>query len=139
MGQLIEVNQGEILVKFTSPTKGKITFKDLGIMDEQLVLNGGFLRLRFDLEGIGAHDYFAFPTIEVSYKENCAETHWKCEFNGETILDKMDHHGHSTVMLLAKKKLISLEHRHENELIVHAEFPEAAHLIAEDSYINFFK
>ncbi|MDC3252686.1 hypothetical protein OAU25_00365 [Crocinitomicaceae bacterium] len=139
MGQLIEINQGEVLVKFTSPTRGKITFKDLGITDDQLVLEGGFLRLRFDFEGIGTYDYFAVPTIEVSYKKNCSETHWQCEFNGETILDKTDHHGHSTVMLLSRKILMDLEHRHKNELIVHAEFPEGVNVIAEDSYINFFK
>jgi len=139
MGQLIEVNQGEVNVKFTSPTKGKITFEELGLTDDQLVLDGGFLRLRFDLEGIGEHDYFAVPTVEVAYKENCAETHWQCDFNGETIVDKKDHHGHSTVLLLNRKKLSELEHRHENELVIHAEFPEAVHLKAADSYINFFK
>jgi hypothetical protein len=139
MGQIIEINQGEVAVKFTSPTKGKLNFRQLGMTDEQLVLDGGFLRLRFDMGGIGEHDYFAVPTIEVSYAENCAETHWQCEFNGETILDKMDHHGHSTVLLLNRKKLSELEHRHENELIVHAEFPEAVHLLTEESYINFFK
>ncbi|MGB0915750.1 MAG: hypothetical protein ACPGVI_06735, partial [Crocinitomicaceae bacterium] len=68
MSQKVEVNQGEVAVKFTSPTKGKISFADLGIKDEQLVLDGGFLRLLFDMEGIGEHDYFAVPTIEVSYK-----------------------------------------------------------------------
>jgi hypothetical protein len=139
MGQLIEVNQGEVVVKFTSPTKGKITFAELGIKDEQLVLDGGFLRLLFDMEGIGEHDYFAVPTIEVEYLENCKETHWQCDFNGETILDKFDNHGNSTVMLLDRKKISSLEHHHENKLIVHAEFPEKVHLSAAGSYINFFK
>lgn len=28
MGQLIEINQGEIKVKFDSPTAGKISFKE---------------------------------------------------------------------------------------------------------------
>ncbi len=139
MGQLIEVNQGEVVVKFTSPTKGKISFSDLGIKDEDLVLEGGFLRLKFDLEGIGEHDYYAVPTIEVAYKENCAETHWQCEFNGETILDKKDHHGNSTVMLMNRKKLSELEHHHENQLIVHAEFPEKVHIDTAGSSINFFK
>ena len=139
MGQLIEINQGEIVVKFTSPTKGKITFEELGIKDDQLVLDGGFLRLLFDMEGIGEHDYFAVPTIEVSYKENCSETHWQCDFNEETILDKTDHHGNSTVMLLNRKKLSELEHHHQNKLVVHAEFPESVHLSAAGSYINFFK
>lgn len=139
MGQLIEINQGEVKVKFTSPTKGKITFKELGITDDQLVLDGGFLRLLFDMEGIKELDYFAVPTIEVAYKEKCAETHWQCDFNEETILDKIDNHGNSTVMLLDRKKLSALEHRHENNLTVHAEFPEKVHLIAAESYINFFK
>ncbi len=139
MGQLIEVNQGEVLVKFTSPTKGKITFEDLGITDDQLVLEGGFLRLLFDMEGIGEHDYFAVPTIEVKYSEKCADTRWQCEFNEQTILDKTDHHGNSTVMLLDRKKLSDLEHHHENKLIVHAEFPSKVNLVAKECYINFFK
>lgn len=139
MGQLIEVNQGEIKVKFTSPTKGKITFEDLGITDDQLVLDGGFLRILFDMEGIGEHDFFAMPTIQIAYKENCAETLWLCDFNGEKILEKSDHHGNSTVLLLDRNKISLLEHRHENKLIVHGEFPEKVHLVAKDSFINFFK
>lgn len=139
MGQLIEVNQGEIQVKFTSATTGKISFKDLGISDDQLVLDGGFLRLVFDLEGIGEHEYFAVPTVELAYAENCAETHWQCDFNDVTILDKVDHHGHSTVLLMDRNKLSGLEHHHENKLIIHGEFPEAVHLKAEESYINLFK
>lgn len=139
MGQLVEVNQGEIKIKFSSPTQGKISFKELGITNDQLGLKGGFLRLLFDFEGIGEHNYFAVPTIEISYKENCAETHWQCDFNEQTILDKSDHHGHSTVLLLDRKKISSLEHHHQNKLVVHAEFPEAVHLVAESSYVNFFK
>ncbi len=139
MGQLIEVNQGEVVVKFTSPTPGKISFADLGIKDEDLVLDGGFLRLKFDMEGIGEHDYYAVPTIEVAYKENCAETHWQCDFNGETIVDKKDHHGNSTIMLMNRKKLSELEHHHENKLVVHAEFPEKVHIDTAKSSINLFK
>jgi hypothetical protein len=139
MGQLIEINQGEVVVKFTSPTAGKISFSDLGIKPENLSFEGGFLRLVFDMEGIGEHHYFAMPTFEVSYKENMSETHWKCDFNGETILDKTDNHGNSTVILMNRKKLSELEHHHENVLVLHAEFPEGVHINAETSYINFFK
>lgn len=131
------MNEGEVLVKFTSPTAGKVTFKELGISN--VSLEGGFLRLAFDLEGIGEHSYYAVPTVEIAYMENVGETHWQCDFNEETILDKMDHHGNSTVLLLDRKKISSLEHHHENKLIVHAEFPEAVHLDAEKSYINIFK
>ena len=139
MGQLIESNLGEVIVKFTSPTEGKISFADLGINDDKLVLDGGFLRLVFDLEGIGEHSYYAVPTVEVAYKENVGETNWQCDFNEETILDKMDHHGNSTLMLLDRTKISSLEHHHENKLIVHAEFPESVHIDTANSYIHLFK
>ena len=55
MGQLIEINQREVVVKFTSPTAGKLSFSDLGIKTENLKLEGGFLRLMFDMKGIGEH------------------------------------------------------------------------------------
>lgn len=139
MGEEIEVNQGEVYVRFTAPLAGKISFEDLGIRDENLVIDGGFLRLVFDFEGIGAHTHYAVPTLEFRYRENCEETHWQCEFNETTILDKYDHHGNSTVLLLNRVKLESLEHHHHNKLIVHAEFQEKVHLSASGSYVNFFK
>ena len=139
MSQTAQINQGEILIKFNTPTKGKLSFSELGITDSNYALEGGFLRMVFDFEGIGEHHYFKVPTIEIAYKEEVAETHWQCDFNEETILDKTDHHGHSTVVLLDRKKLSKLEHHHENKLILHAEFPVTAHLDLDKSYINFFK
>ena len=139
MSQTVQINQGEIYVKFTSPTPGKISFKELGITEDSIELKGGFLRMVFDFEGIGEHDYFKVPTIEVEYAEEMAETHWQCDFNEETILDKTDHHGHSTIVLLDRNKIASLEHHHQNKLILHAEFPETAHVISAKSSINFFK
>ena len=138
MGQ-IEINQGEIKVKFTEPTAGKLSFADLGIKNEDMNIESGVLRLVFDFEGIGEHQYYQVPTVEVSYEENMGETHWQCDFNRTTILDKMDHHGHSTVLLLDRKKVSELEHHHENKLIIHAEFPAKVHLDATKSYVNFFK
>ena len=138
MSQKIDINQGEILVKFTSPTSGKISFKDLGITKGLITTNGGFFRMVFDFEGIGEHNYFRVPTIEIEYKEEVSETHWQCDFNGETIVDKLDHHGHSTVVLLDRDKLASLEHHHQNKLVLHAEFPQEVHIITERSAVNFF-
>lgn len=138
MNEITSVNPGELKVKFAEPSKGKISFAKLGFDNENLYVEGGFIRIVFDFEGIGEHHYFKMPTVEVAYKEEMAETHWICDFNEETILDKMDHHGHSTVMLLNRKKLAELEHHHENKLIVHAEFPAPVHLDADKSYINFF-
>ena len=138
MSQTVEINPGEIKINFQTPTSGKISFKELGLTNENLVFDSGLLRLVFDFEGIGEHHYFKMPTVEIAYKANMTETHWQCEFNEETILDKMDHHGHSTVMLLNRNKLSELEHHHKNALIVHGEFPKPATVKAEASYINFF-
>lgn len=139
MAQLIEVNQGEVVIRFTSPVSGKVSFATLGIKTEDLNLEGGFLRMVFDFEGIGEHHYFQVPTINVAYGKDVKETHWQCDFNGTTILDKTDHYGDSTVILLSREKLAALEHHHENKLVLHAEFPEAVNILAEQSYINFFK
>ena len=135
----VEVSQGEIKVNFTEPNKGKVSFADLGISNESKNLEGGLLRLVFDLEGIGEHDYYHVPTIEVAYEENMSETHWVCEFNGITILDKLDNHGHSSILLLNRKVLSELEQHHENKIIVHAEFPQGATLNLNKSSVNFFK
>ena len=139
MSNRIELNQGEIKVYFSSPIVGKVSFKELGLKDEDLIFESGLVRLVFDFEGIGEHQYYKVPLVEMSYKENMAETHWQCDFNEQTILDKIDHYGHSSIMLLDKQKLIDLEQRHENKLIVHGEFPQAAHVLAEKSFFNFFK
>jgi hypothetical protein len=138
MSQDVELNQGEIKINFKTPTSGKVSFEDLGLKNEDLVFESGLVRLVFDFEGIGEHHYFKMPTIEISYEEEMAETHWQCDFNETTILDKTDHHGHSTIILLNRNKLSESEHHHQNKLIVHGEFPKTAHIIAEKSFINFF-
>ena len=139
MSQTVELNQGEVKINFSSPTAGKLSFADLGLKNEDLVFENGLLRLVFDFEGIGEHQYYQVPTVEIAYKEDMDETHWQCDFNEETILDKTDHHGHSTVILLNRNKLSELEHHHKNALIVHGEFPKSVNILAEGSYINFFK
>jgi len=138
MKESIELNQGEIKIELNATSKGKITFKELGLSDDDLVLDNGLLRLVFDITQITANHFFKMPTVEISYKEEVGETHWQCDYNGDTILDKMDHHGHSTVILMNRKKLDELEHRHENRLVIHAEFPQKVHLSSEGSYINIF-
>lgn len=135
----VELNQGEIKVKLNELSTGKLSFADLGVDNEANNLESGLLRLVFDFNEIGEHSYYQVPTIEVFYEENMSETHWVCEFNGKTILDKLDHHGHSTVLLLNRKILSNLEQHHENVLIVHAEFPQSANLNLKKSYVNFFK
>lgn len=135
----IEINPGEIKISFQSPTAGKISFKDLGLVDEGLTLEGGMLRLVFNLENVGEHHFYSMPTIEIAYDKNVAATHWQCDFNGETILDKIDHHGSKSILLIDRKRLEALEHHHVNELIVHGEFPEPVMLNPHDSSVNLFK
>ncbi len=139
MENTIQINQGEIKIKFNKPLTGKLSFADLGIEESDLFIKNGFMRLVIDIEGIGEHNYYQVPTIEVSYKEKLAKTHWQCDFNDETILDKIDNFGNSTVMLMDRKKIKSMEHHHENKLILHAEFPDVVHIVAKKSYIHLFK
>lgn len=139
MNYNVELNPGEIKVKLNAPLVGKTTFADLGLKDEDLVLEGGLLRLVFDLGSVGEHNYFHTPTIEVAYKEEVGATHWQCDFNEKTILDKIDNHGRSTVILLNRKTMVDMEHHHKNRLVIHAEFPETVHLIAAESFINLHK
>ncbi len=135
----LELNPGEIKINFSAPARGKVTLAELGLKDEDLAFDSGLLRLVFDLENIGEHHYYHMPTIEIAYAENMGATHWQCDFNEETILDKIDNHGHTTVLMMNGKKLSALEHHHKNALIVHAEFPEPVHILADKSYINLFK
>lgn len=135
----VEFNQGEIKVFLNEQSTGKLSFKELGINSEGNNIESGNLRLVFELKGIGEHSYFKVPTVELFYEEKMTETHWVCEFNGKTILDKLDHHGNSTILLLNRKVLSELEQHHENVIIVHGDFPQSAHLNTEKSSIHFFK
>ena len=135
---LAEITQGEIKIKFEKPVKGKVSLKELGLTEDSITLENGLLRLVFDMEGIGEHHYFQVPTITIAYKEEVGETHWQVDFNEQTILDKTDHHGHSTVILLDRKKIAELEHHHKNQLVIHAEFPQTVHVLASESFINLF-
>jgi hypothetical protein len=135
----VELNAGEIKVQLDKQSIGKLSFAELGIKSDGNNLEGGLLRLTFELKNVAEQNYYQVPTIEVAYEENMSETHWSCEFNGKTILDKMDHHGHSTVLLLNRQELNNLEHHHENVLIVHAQFPTSANLNLDESYIHILK
>ncbi|MEM6630767.1 MAG: hypothetical protein AAF694_13895 [Bacteroidota bacterium] len=139
MEQAIEINPGEVVLHFDKPLTGKITLEELGFTDKQLFFEEGRIRMVFDFNQLGPHQYYRMPTLEMSYKEEMGETHWQCEFNEETLIDKYDHHGHCTVILLNREKMQKLEHHHVNQLILHAEFPSSVHLISKNSYVHFFQ
>ena len=139
MSQNIQVGEGEVKVAMSSESSGKVTFKELGIEKDQISVDGGFLRLVFDFGQFKEDGFYSVPTIEVAYDKNVAETHWQCDFNGETILDKMDNHGNSTVVLLNRNKMIEQLHHHNNTLVVHGEFPSSVNIDLENSYIHLAK
>lgn len=135
----LEINQGEVKITFGTEITGKVTLKELGLKDEDLIFESGLIRLVFDFGQMKDHAYYQVPTVEMAYNENMDSTHWQCDFNRETILDKIDNHGHSTVILLDKTKFIDLEQHHENAFVLHAEFPQPVSLIAANSFVHFFK
>lgn len=139
MSNHIEINPGEVKIILNNYNgKGKVSFKQLGLNDKDLLVEGGNLRIVFVLNDLSTLNYYQVPTIELSYDKNLSETHWICDFNSEVVSDKLDHHGHSTVILMDRDKFASLQHHHENNLILHGDLPEEVTLSAEKSYIHLF-
>ncbi len=135
---MVEVNQGELKISLNEGLKGKISLEELGI-ENNTIIEGGNLRLVIHLENIGAHHFFKVPTLEFVYNEKIGESQWQCEFNEATIVDKIDNSGHATLLLLKRDVLENLEHRHINELIVHADLPSDITLNTKASYIHLFE
>jgi hypothetical protein len=139
MQNQVELNPGEVKLILNEAVQGKkVYLKELGLNTSELSLNDGNLRLVIELNNLDENHFGGVPTIHLSYTTEMGETHWQVEFNGAVVLDKKDHHGHSTVMLLNKAKLNELAQRHENTLIVHGDMPLATQLDAETSYLQLF-
>lgn len=139
MNKSVQSSQGEVKVTITEEMKGKLSFRELGIEKDQLTVDGGFLRVVFDFGQFDPSNFYAVPTIEVAYDKNVEETHWQCDFNDEMILDKLDNHGNSTVVLLNRKKMDEQLHHHNNILVIHGEFPSAVNIDLENSYVHLVK
>lgn len=131
-----ETNNGEIKIRFEHPVSGKMTFHDVGLSNKELLVAGGNLRIVVELGYLEDKHFFKMPTIEVNYRENVGKTGWVVDYNGEVILEKTDPSGHNTVLLLDRKKMDALKHRHTNTLVIHGDFPEEVQLSAENSFFN---
>jgi hypothetical protein len=139
MQNQVELNPGEVKLIVNEAIQGKkIFFKELGLNTAELNLPDGNLRLVIELNNLDENHFGAVPTIHLGYTSQMGETHWQVEYNGAVVLDKKDHHGHSTVLLLNKGKLNELSQRHENNLIIHGDLPSATQLDAESSYLQLF-
>lgn len=134
---MITLNKGEIKLDVNVNQRGKLTLASLGLTQENLFLEGGVLRMVLNIEQANDIHFASHPTVELKYSEKMEETHWSVEFNGATVLDKYDHSGNATLLLL-KRDAFSDIHRHENQLIIHAQFTSGAHINPEESFITLF-
>lgn len=132
-------NRGELRISFENPTPGELTFESLGVTKTSADIDSGFIRIVFEMRQIKEDDLYKMPKIEIVYNESVAESRWVCEFNGEKLVDKIDHSGKATVLLLNRSKLENLIQHHENKLILHAEFSEEIELDLEKSNVVLFK
>ena len=48
MNQTVKSEEGEIKVDVSKDTLGKVTFEEIGIENDQIKVDGGFLRIVFD-------------------------------------------------------------------------------------------
>lgn len=139
MALTFEINPGEIKINIDEPRSGKITFAEIGLTEDQLMIAGGNLRLDIELgQTLQSGHFYQMPTVEFSYKEKIKESSWQIEFNGEVVLDKVDHSGHKTVLFVSRKKLEDKVHHHVNRLIVHGDLAQEIHLSPTESYIHLF-
>lgn len=137
--QIVQATDGEVKVSISAENSGKVSFKELGIEEGHIKVEGGFLRLAFDFGQFDGKNFYAVPTVELAYDKNVSETHWQSDFNGETISDKMDNHGNSTVILLNRSKMEEQLHHHNNLLVVHGEFPANVNIDLANSYVHLVK
>ncbi len=133
-----EINPAEIYVTLKEPIAGKMSLHELGIKEEDLRLNKGVLKLVIDLNGFHDFPFFKVPTFEFRYEQETSESHWQCDYNDHTILDRIDHHGRSTILLLKRSELTLFENRQDNKLVIIAKFKEPAHILGNKSFIHLY-
>ncbi len=120
----IELIDGQIKIEFQSHNEGKLSFKDLGVEKSMFHVEGGNLRLKLVMGPVEFDDLYRMPIVEFKYAENIHESEWIVEFNGENILERVDHSGKSTMLLFSRNRLKNLIQRHENNLLIHGDFSE---------------
>ena len=131
---IVEFIEGELRIKMETPLVGKFTLKDLGFSDPQLRFEGGHLRILIEMGYLGDLHLYKMPTAEFHYFEKLGEAVWQVEFNEEVILEKVDHSGHSTLLLLNRQKIEPLRHRHTNNVLIHADLPAVVTLKADECW-----
>lgn len=134
----LNVTDGQIKINSENPIVGKFSLKEAGLSTETYKVEGGNLRLKVELGYIQDVNFYKMPVIELHYTDKIKESEWIVEFNGENILEKKDHSGQSTVLLLNRQKMVDFVHRHENNLIIHGDFSEVVE-ITSNSTLNILE
>lgn len=121
----LQLTDGQVKITMNEATFDKFSLKDAGLEKETYLVEGGNLRIKIELGYIQDIHFYKMPIIEFNYTEKIHESEWIVEFNGTNILEKKDHSGQATILLLNRKKMRELVHRHENTLLIHGDFSEA--------------
>ncbi len=135
----IQVNDGEIKVTMEKPVGGRFNLKELGLSPSVYEAEGGNLRLVFELGYLEDFHFYRMPIIDFKYTDNIHESGWVVEFNGENMLEKTDHSGKATVLLLKRDQLADKVHRHSNRLIVHGDFSDTVAIDFEKSHFHLLE
>lgn len=134
----LEATEGQLELTMNETAFGKFTLESAGLSEDIYTVKGGNLRLKIDLGYIKDISFYKMPVIEFEYTNNINTSEWIIEFNGTNILEKKDHSGKTTVLLLNRKKMDELKQRHENVVIIHGDFSEEVN-IKNTSSFNFLE
>lgn len=129
----LNLSEGQVKIVMDKPIFNKFTLKDAGLVEDTYKVEGGNLRLKIEMGYIQDVHFYKMPLIEFHYTEKIHESEWVVEFNGTNILEKKDHSGQATVLLLNRKKMSELVHRHQNNLVIHGDFSEVVYIKGESS------
>lgn len=121
---ILSLSEGQLKLTMKKPVSGAFALKEVGLSYEYYKVEGGNLRIKVEMGYIQEVNLYKMPVIEFEYSKKIGASEWIVEFNGVNILEKKDHSGQATVLLLNRKKMEELEQRHENILLIHGDFSE---------------
>lgn len=130
----LEVTEGQLEIIMKEAAFGKFTLADAGFTEDSYEVEGGNLRVKIDLGYIKDISFYKMPVLEFEFTDKIHTSEWIIEFNGTNILEKKDHSGKATVLLLNRKKMDELKQRHENTLLIHGDFSEVVRLKNTSSF-----
>lgn len=125
---------GQIQITMKQPVFDKFTLGCSGFGENTYQTIGGNVRIQINLGAIQDIHFYKMPIIELNYTNKIHESGWVVEFNGTNILEKTDHSGQATILLLNRKKMMELVHRHENTILIHGDFSEEVEIKKESSF-----